>query len=136
MHPLFRVALGALGMFLVALGLWSRRMNARAAHWPSVKGTVLASELKDRGEDSPDAQIRYSYQIAGVTYESKNISYAGHWSSQDRELVERYPVGASVDVYFDPAKPSRAALEREQSSVWFACMAVGYFFSALAAFYP
>jgi hypothetical protein len=121
---------------MVGLGLWARHLNAKAASWPATQGTILSSVLEDRGEDAPDAKIRYSYEVAGQVFESSNISYGGHWSSQDRDLVAKYPIGAQVSVYFDPSKPARAALEREESLVWAAFASVGLFFTGLAIFYP
>ncbi len=136
MHPLFRLGLAGLGLAMVGIGLWSRHLNAKAANWPATEGTILSSVLEDRGEDAPDAKIRYSYKVNGHVFESSNISYGGHWTSQDRELVAKYPVGAKVSVYFDPSKPKRAALEREESLVWAAFASVGLFFTSLALLYP
>ena len=86
----------------------------RKAHaslsWPQTEGEVLASRVESRtgrtgsGSSSTSttsyfADILYEYQVGGVRYTSKGVSY-GDYGSSDRDRVEgivhRYPAGKKV----------------------------------------
>jgi hypothetical protein len=59
------------------------------------------------------AHVRYAYQVAGNAYESNKI-YPGveMGGTGTHKIVERYPAGTQVMVYYDPQDPSKALLER------------------------
>lgn len=124
--------LGLLGLFLVGLGFYSRRMSKLAAGWPTVTGVIVASSLKSQGEDMPSASIQYSYNVAGVDHVCSGISYSGNWSNEDKELVQKYPVGSKVLVYYDPMRNERAVIDIEPRSVWVAFASAGAFFVFVA----
>ena len=113
------IALLALGIAFVTLGLWSRRMNSRAAYWPQVRGVIVESELRNTIDDQV-AHVAYEYAVQSTLHRSTQVSYAGMLNAAlERERrVARYPVGVSVDVFYDPAAPWRAVLEHSVSGPW------------------
>jgi hypothetical protein len=96
-----------------------RRMEASKA-WIKSDGDIIVSEAKiplshtSDDQDDVDAIIRYSYRVGSQTQESDCIKFGGG-AMMSRGLAEalvaRYPVGARVDVYYDPHDPKSAVLE-------------------------
>lgn len=79
---------------------------------------ILASEVErnDDGEDtSYGARIRFSYTVAGRTYESDQV-YAGTKSSggsrRAHTLVSIYAAGVQTNAYVKPGEPEQAVLRR------------------------
>ena len=61
------------------------------------------------------AEMKYSYVVEGVSFESDRVDYGVETRSSKRaradEIVALYPVGEEVLVYYDPSDPSEAVLE-------------------------
>ena len=110
----------------------------KAAHWPSVRGTITASHATPgvkggRGNlGSGHFRIRYKFQVpheiasptsrppghthgfTQVTGSTPRLSGTWFWSFKPmQEFVHRYPVGQEVDVFYDPGNPKRNCLDRE-----------------------
>jgi hypothetical protein len=90
--------------------------------WPSVTRKIIQSKVdKSPGSyrassPSKKALIVYRYQINNAYFSSDRVlwgsqTYHFGFNEPDR-LVNKYPVGKSVTVYYDPKKPSEAVLER------------------------
>jgi hypothetical protein len=92
------------------------RQKIRAAQdWPSTKGLVLVSEVRDEGGESGwRAQVVYRYEVGGRVYENSRIAVAVEYGRQGfqahRRLAARFPLGAQVVVYYNPQNPADAAL--------------------------
>jgi Protein of unknown function (DUF3592) len=124
-HALFWTTVGAALCALFAAGLlhslikaWRRIAASRA--WPVASGQIVVSAVDvPQTHDSDDAtdctaRIRYRYRVAGKDYESDSVTPGGGAMLRRQfaeELVARYPVGAHVDVTYDPQAPERAVLE-------------------------
>jgi Protein of unknown function (DUF3592) len=95
------------------------QMEASKA-WIKIEGEIIASQarvpLSHTSDDQTDveAAIRYRYRIGGQNYESDRIKIGGQ-TATTRALAEavvaKHPVGAVVDVFYDPHNPESAALE-------------------------
>ncbi|OHX12786.1 hypothetical protein BI347_04190 [Chromobacterium sphagni] len=115
---------------LIAIGvaafayLWRQARLADAAQgWPSVAGRVESSALDWRqrcGGDNSDAReyralLAYRYEVAGQRHLStqRRIPEPGFSSNQAlaEQIIQRYPAGATVQVYYNPARPQQACLE-------------------------
>ena len=85
--------------------------------WPSTSGTITKSEvdtwLKD-GKSQYAAVIKYNYEVEGKQYEAYNIGVNNSSSNSNmsaaKDRVQEYPVGKTVDVFYDPELPDSAAL--------------------------
>jgi hypothetical protein len=110
----------------VAIGwyIWDRSkkrdaVRAAALEWKTTTGRVLKSRVEVSGGEtaSVTARVEYAYDVNGRAYQSDQIR-AGDTvmritSSGDAyKTIDRYPVGAIVTVYYNPANPAEAALER------------------------
>jgi hypothetical protein len=119
------VALLAQGFFTAIAGVivYRARRAQRAARWPATPGRIersnretrpIASTFKARNVGNvPD--IEYSYNVGGVDHRSTAIAVAdiGADPAAIDAALDRYPVGRSVLVYFNPANPSETLLERD-----------------------
>lgn len=95
-------------------------MQRAAAAWAQTAGTVLSTTIQVRrvGQSRSETPVViYSYQVDGRPYQSYRVR-AGDETGRIRVIgdasrtLERYPVGSNVTVYYDPADPANAALER------------------------
>lgn len=86
--------------------------------WPVTSGTITHAEvdswMKD-GKSQYDARINYSYEVEGKKYNSTKLNTSGSYSGSNmtkaKELVDEFPAGKTVDVFYDPEVPDSAALK-------------------------
>jgi hypothetical protein len=95
------------------------QMNQAAQNWPSTHGTVLKSRTQVSGGEytTVSAYVEYQYEINGTLYASTRIRAGDaimtkNTTQEVYDTVDRYPVGAEVVVYYNPANPAESALER------------------------
>lgn len=91
--------------------------QAQTASWPSVQGTIIRSEVEAKRSNKSTtygADLAYSYTVDGQRYEG-NQERTTVWRAGDRgfaeERVARYPVGATLPVYYQPGQPTEAVLQ-------------------------
>ena len=120
--------------------------SRRAATWVEGQGRITRSEViarahKFAGETSeirnfPD--IDYSFKVEGVTYKGSRISIGNDTAGANTEAtLKRYPKGAAVTVYYDPANPKNCVLERDFPKDFSkgCLMIIGFAVAACAAVY-
>ena len=117
-----------------ALVLWLRLRRCNT--WPATDGTVIRSDkivTRHYFQKIEKVIIRYTY-FAGCRYESETVKVGGFMHLRRRDenlLLFRYPLGAKVQVFYDPYRPQVACLEkRGLDSVLIIC---GYGCFALTA---
>jgi len=144
-----KILLGESILLAVAIGLTIggsiKLKNAKAsASWPQVKGTVLTSEVEtstitNRSDHTSflwyAADVAYEYSVDGTTYACHTVSF-GQGGSRNpehaRQIVNRYPEGKQVQVYYDPARPEVAVLEPGVSWSSYTLLGMGLVFAVLA----
>lgn len=92
----------------------------RTGRWPVAEGMVTVSEVVrvDDGESIVYRPlVKCSYQVAGTGYvtEALHPGFGNHSSSFEwrwRRVVDRYPTGTEVRVFYNPADPSEAYLSK------------------------
>jgi hypothetical protein len=97
----------------------AQAVNQAALSWPSTTGTVVKSRVEVSGGDhtSVSPRIIYQYEVNGTLYQAERIK-AGDvhmrisTSRGAYDMVDRYPEGAAVTVFYNPMNPAEAALER------------------------
>ena len=139
MPMLMRLVFAALGLAALAASLWLRQMNRKAASWPTTTGTILSSGLEADPHDAGSVvEITYQYSVAGRKYTASRIAYTATSDSRPAKerLVSEYPAGRVVEVYYDPAHPASAALQRDPSALWLGVAATGAAFVAIAVLVP
>jgi hypothetical protein len=106
-------------VFLGILYFTRRKMDA-VAKWSYVMGTVRTSTTEYRSSDEGGANypvVHYSYQVGGQPYEGYRIAPGGEVGGVGAtKVAARYPVGAHVQVFYNPQKPSEAYLEKKAHS--------------------
>lgn len=97
------------------------------SRWPTVTGTMISSWDVLDGE-----KLRYAYAVNGHRYVGHTVVVsAGGPSTMDatpQELVEKYPPGAEVTVYYNPKHCATAVLEPRsmKNALMATIMAVGF----------
>jgi len=114
-------------VFLIGFGIFTYRRSQQgkatkeaAQAWSSAMGTVLSSSVESRRSGNSTSTypvVIYQYQVNGQVHQGQTIK-AGEQFFSVRVIGEaqatsaRYPVGAQVMVYYNPANPKESALER------------------------
>lgn len=126
---LMALGLLAFGLFLGTQSFTLLREQARAwtgarksKTWAATDGSIETSELTWQGIRSPRARpvVTYRYQVDGESYLGTRIDFSFariYFTPAAQAVLDRYPPGAPVTVYYDPANPAESALEQRHSSV-------------------
>jgi Protein of unknown function (DUF3592) len=123
----------------------------KARLWPTTTGKVVVSTVVakkkspgDPGYDMHDTEmtneprVEYEFHVGKKKYRGHRIDLGERTSIYELEtILDRYPVGTEVTVYYDPADPHTAVLEREfPKYVWavgIGCVVVAIAFPLVAA---
>ena len=86
--------------------------------WPTVPGTIEKAEIIWVGvrSKSPKPVITYTYHVNGVSYTGSRIAFefAHVYTREETDaLLRRYPAGAEIPIYYDPARPAESTLETQ-----------------------
>lgn len=113
------------GMFLFG---WLQFRKVQASRsWPYTPGRIVAATVETsvtRGNpDEADStsfhpSIQYEYVVNDQYFRSNKIAFdqkAYPTSGKAHEVLQAYQIGASVWVFYDPAKPAQCVLERKSS---------------------
>ncbi len=115
------------GVIAIAIGVvlyivqFRQGLRADASKkWPRASGTVTASVL----EKSPEhkrryrAALQYSYRVGSKDYQSTRIFWGGNEGREKHmaSVVETYPAGGKVRVFYDPKNPAEAVLDPIQNT--------------------
>lgn len=94
----------------------------RTQRWASVFGKITASSIgtervTDLAVGLPRRRrvpkITFEYEVKGKAYRGARISLAERIPDAEvSDIIARHPVGRTVEVFYDPAKPARAVLNR------------------------
>ena len=98
-----------------------RTWDAKTRYLPT-EGRIVASGVSSSADSDGTtyaAEIEYEFDLAGTTHQGDKYSYfdiSSSSRSRARKITEKYPVGASVTVYYDPGAPEQNVLEIDSSS--------------------
>ena len=102
-----------IALLLLVPPFYSYFRARRARRWPTVPGKVLRiSSQYDDGAISVD--IEYEYRANGVLLRGRRLRFGGgpYYRQKTVEaLAARYPRGSSVEVRYDPSKPSLCVID-------------------------
>lgn len=142
------LTIGIIGFVLLILNVvflgiifFIRRRMAVVSQWPSTMGTVIASYLESRssgeGGSTNYPVVQYSYQVGGQAFHSAKLAPGPEVGGTGAgKIVDRYPMGAQVMVFYDPKNPSDAVLERKAPAMWLMWLLLGVFDLALCGSIP
>ena len=114
---------------ILGIGVFVRRRAEASKRWPMVLGQVIASQVTSSSDSDGGTTysplIQYAYDLGGQAYHSSRVAFGGFVSTSNprdaQKHTSRYPVGAVVQVYYNPANPQDATLERRAGNA--ACTA-------------
>lgn len=137
---------GVLGVLIAAWG-WSYVARDRAiARWPKVPGTITSSRCDSETGTTRDADgydvtsttyapvVEYRYTVQGREYPGTKVTRVAERTGDARRVkacVDRYPPGARVQVFHDPADPTAAYLETGTSGGAVFLLVFGGFFAVM-----
>jgi hypothetical protein len=96
----------------------------QSKNWLSTNGKIISSDLDAQISTDDDgyqtttylAKVFFTYEVNGNSYESDRVNFDyGMRTSNVRKpqsLVEQYPTGSDVTVYYDPENPQQSVLEK------------------------
>ncbi len=121
---MFGLIFALIGAVILYLWAWPPiKYGLDSKSWPVTSGTITSSEVESwlkEGKSQYSAHINYSYSVGGKKYTSAKIYSSGTYSggniTKARELVDEFPAGKTVDVFYDPEIPDSAALKPGVSS--------------------
>ena len=134
----YAILLAPLGLLLVAAAYKSLQVRA-AREWPSAPGKVMISKAEVRDVEVLDssredrrrieqrnfANIVYEYAARGETLRNNRVSIGeDRGNFEVAETLARYPVGKAVTVYYNPAHPHEAVLERDLPKGLWGCLGI------------
>jgi len=116
------------GVLMIVAGAWmllhwhkANRTLQAAQAWLSTPGTIVASEVKRGTSRRPTTwlpHVEYRYEAAGRQLTNTAILIGSELATTSRHRAElvclTYPPGRTIDVFYDPANPSTACLERRR----------------------
>jgi hypothetical protein len=124
----------AIGIAMLGVGLNLVFQSLRCKSWPTTQGTIQSAEIGQhrgsKGGTSYSADVSYGYSVRQTHYTGTKIAFGmmSASASYARGVLNRYPVGAKVPVYYSPNDPGTAVLEPGiHGGVWI-CFGVGSVF--------
>jgi len=99
-----------------ALRGWARVREAQK--WQMTSGTITVSGIQHGhdggGNQVSEAKIEYEFEVDGRVVGTTPLASDQLFFGPDDmgAFVRRFPVGAKVDVFYDPSNPSRSCVDR------------------------
>jgi hypothetical protein len=118
------------GSFVITLLAWRRGMETR--RWNTTVGRVLRSQVghySDSDGTSYVPEVTYEYTVNGVGHTSTRVGIGlqAILKRGCRRIVERFPVDASITVYYAPGRSEDSVLI-QGPSVFISWLLVAAFF--------
>jgi len=128
-----------LGTLFLAISIVRLYKFSTSKTWLSTTGEIISSEMETkrggRGRSvTYHAALVYDYSVEGTKYSGSRICFGDYGSSNPnhaRQILNRYPAGKQVNVYYNPSKPEDSVLERRLSWTVYLALIVGSAVSAL-----
>jgi hypothetical protein len=108
-----------IGIPFIIGGYYSSQHAKQSISWPITKGLIVKSEVRREtsGETSKrtySANIEYEYNVNNQDYKGSRITYKGVRAYQSsgpaKSFANKHPMGKTLNVSYDPKKPSRSVL--------------------------
>ncbi len=135
-----------IGILILYYG-WRGLSQAReSTGWPSAEGTIQSSAVEvrtSRKSKTYHAAVWYQFDVDGQTHSGNSVSFGDYGSSSSshaQNIVNRYPQGKAVRVYYLRSDPDTCVLEPGlRLQTWFLPVFGLIFFTAgifMAIFLP
>ena len=131
-----------LGVLLLARGLAALALDRAILRWPRAPGQILRSTYQAHdgsaridGIDIDSTQftpvITYRYTVAGHTHAGTQLARTAPRGDANtiKQIIDRYPDGSQVQVFYSPRDPATAYLETHRSAGALFLVILGAFFA-------
>lgn len=119
------ILVGGLGVFLIFMGFLSLQQGKQIKSWKSVAGRVTRSTLEEkrvetshedgvkRTEVGYAPMVEFEYRVEGQSIIGRRINMVEKQDTQKagQKVLTKYPVGATIQVHYDPDNPQESVLE-------------------------
>jgi hypothetical protein len=130
--PTETALIGSAGVLLLAILSPTLLRAWRLRRWRSAAATVLESWLDDGGGDPRNRRarlcVRYRYSVAGVAHTGERLAFRSpifrNTLAAQREQ-DKLPPGKRIEVWYNPANPADAVIDKKISRTRFYAAAVG-----------
>lgn len=126
---------------LAVCGFFYQIFVIRGTNWATTYGRVVSSYVKEtynrRGDDANSRWmykpiVEYEFEIDKKKYSNDDI-FAGSdfkTNSKDgiRAIVEKFPKGMTVEIFYDPEDPKRSFLEKKVYGGFYFILTIGLVF--------
>ena len=106
------------GAAVLFFGIRSVLQAHASSGWPTTTGKVISSSVdskrSDKGGTTYHAAVLYEFNVSGVVHSADDVAYGQYGSSDPsyaRGLVNKYPAGREVTVYYSPNNADDCVLE-------------------------
>lgn len=118
-------------------------MGQRSKTWPLTTGKIITSEVCRRasrprpGHANPpsyEPYVVYEYYVNGNRMQSDQLAFGGRLQNSEKraqKIIENYPAGKNVPVYYNPKKPAQAVLVTGNVAGAYIMLVIGFIFIAL-----
>lgn len=126
-----------IGMLVKLMKIFSKASLSK--NWHATPGKIISSELDAQTTTDEDgyqtttyiAKILFEYQVDKTSFKGEciNFDYGMRTSNKGKQqsIVEQYPAGSQVTVYYDPDDPKQAVLEKAVNGVFTTIMVSAVF---------
>ncbi|MFX0211429.1 MAG: DUF3592 domain-containing protein [Candidatus Hodarchaeota archaeon] len=133
---------GFVGLILFYAFIKCLRLGLGSKNWPKVEGEIVSSSIVEDDEGFKP-EISFTFNVYGVDYTGSAYnpnelvarSIVGKISAEKK--IAEYPVGKTVEIYYNPDDPRKAVLEPGISKdTFFFLLGAGLFFLGCLVFTP
>ena len=141
MTKVFPVLLVLAGAWLLYYGGRILLRADQSKTWPATEGVIKDSSVVPHGK-SYGAKVMYDYTVSEKSFSGRRIAFGSYNTSRSdaQKIVDGYPKGKIVSVYYDPNNPQACVLEAGIKGQAWVRPGIGLFMAAagilLAIFYP
>lgn len=138
MRPLASILFLTVGIVFLYFGGRSACIGIASTFWPTVEGQILSSSVKaeagKKGGKVFSAAVNYAYVVNGRSFTCDRVRFGSINTASavfPNQVVERYPAGSSVTVYYSSSNPSSAVLEPGFQSASGIVLGIGIIFGSV-----
>jgi hypothetical protein len=146
------LASGGFGLAILALVVSSLREAAAMRRWPVATGRVLSSKVEAYKADAGAGNfggprgrltlyrpvVTYEYEVDGRRFQGQRIAQSPGINrgvpDDAQTVVARYSGGRTIDVHYNPVRPSECVLEPRMATGWVVGLVIALVLLVLAPY--
>ncbi len=115
------IGLAGFGVLFVVTAIRAKKASQATQAWTTSIGRVISTKLNrhtsyshDGPRTSYEPVVEYEYSVMGSPYRGQRVAFGADTFSRQhaQQVLDRYPQGSQVNVYYDPNQPVESVLER------------------------